>query len=208
MQGGVGPSVGVARSGGARYAVLRAVLTCPIRYRLGDGYGVRGRGHACRAAIQAHIAREFPNYKPGYGLKQSTEDELLYSNDRSKDQPNGLLVLIGLALTILTLGAFLVVWLFWVVVMREPHRLSVSVTAEPPDKTRLKVSASRKSDGEALEAWIRNELVERRGGLAFEPRQAPAEIPEQIRRLAELRDQGVIIPEEFDAKKADLLGRM
>ncbi len=33
-------------------------------------------------------------------------------------------------------------------------------------------------------------------------------IPDQIARLAQLRDQGVLTEEEFQAKKADLLGRM
>ncbi len=33
-------------------------------------------------------------------------------------------------------------------------------------------------------------------------------IPEQIQQLAALRDQGHITPEEFEAKKADLLSRM
>jgi hypothetical protein len=33
-------------------------------------------------------------------------------------------------------------------------------------------------------------------------------IPEQIRELAELRDQGILTSEEFDAKKADLLARL
>ncbi len=39
---------------------------------------------------------------------------------------------------------------------------------------------------------------------------APAapNIPEQIQQLAALRDQGHITPEEFEAKKAELLGRM
>lgn len=36
----------------------------------------------------------------------------------------------------------------------------------------------------------------------------PASIPEQIEQLARLRDQGHLTPEEFEAKKADLLGRM
>ena len=31
---------------------------------------------------------------------------------------------------------------------------------------------------------------------------------EQLRRLAALRDEGVITPEEFEAKKAELLDRM
>jgi uncharacterized membrane protein YdbT with pleckstrin-like domain len=37
---------------------------------------------------------------------------------------------------------------------------------------------------------------------------AGANIPEQITALATLRDQGHITPEEFEAKKAELLGRM
>ena len=31
---------------------------------------------------------------------------------------------------------------------------------------------------------------------------------DQIRRLGELRDEGLITPEEFDAKKTEILGRM
>ena len=34
------------------------------------------------------------------------------------------------------------------------------------------------------------------------------DIPEQIKKLDELRDQGVLTDEEFDAKKAELLGRL
>ena len=38
---------------------------------------------------------------------------------------------------------------------------------------------------------------------------APApNIPEQLKQLAELRESGVISPEEFEAKKAQLLERM
>jgi predicted Zn-dependent peptidase len=38
---------------------------------------------------------------------------------------------------------------------------------------------------------------------------APAHsIPEQLDQLADLRDRGVITQAEFDAKKAELLGRM
>jgi hypothetical protein len=35
-----------------------------------------------------------------------------------------------------------------------------------------------------------------------------ANIPEQIKKLADLRDMGVLTPEEFDAKKKELLSRM
>ncbi len=172
-------------------------------------YVVEGTPAACRAAVQAHIAKKLPNYNPGSGLRQPTDDQLLYSYDRSKDRPNGVLLLIGLALTILTLGAYLVAWLFWIIVIREPYRLSITLTAEPPGKTRLKVSASRKTDGEALEAWIQEELVEKQGALAYEAPVKPSlDTADQIRRLAELREQGILSSQEFETKKANLLDRM
>jgi uncharacterized membrane protein YdbT with pleckstrin-like domain len=37
---------------------------------------------------------------------------------------------------------------------------------------------------------------------------ASASVPEQLNQLAELRDKGVITPEEFEAKKSQLLDRM
>lgn len=40
------------------------------------------------------------------------------------------------------------------------------------------------------------------------PAPDPAAVPEQIEQLARLRDAGHITPEEFEAKKAELLGRM
>lgn len=43
------------------------------------------------------------------------------------------------------------------------------------------------------------------------PDQTPAggpDIPDQIRKLGELRDAGVLTAEEFEAKKAELLARM
>jgi uncharacterized membrane protein YdbT with pleckstrin-like domain len=45
------------------------------------------------------------------------------------------------------------------------------------------------------------------GGHAAAPAAAPS-IPDQINQLAQLRDQGHITPAEFEAKKAELLGRM
>jgi hypothetical protein len=37
---------------------------------------------------------------------------------------------------------------------------------------------------------------------------SPLSIPDQIRKLAELRDQGILTAEEFELKKKDLLARM
>ena len=40
------------------------------------------------------------------------------------------------------------------------------------------------------------------------PPQEQADLLEQLRKLGELRDQGVVTQEEFEAKKTDLLGRL
>jgi uncharacterized membrane protein YdbT with pleckstrin-like domain len=45
-------------------------------------------------------------------------------------------------------------------------------------------------------------------GPAPEDGPDPAQIPDLIQKLAALRDAGAITPAEFDAKKAELLGRM
>jgi hypothetical protein len=37
---------------------------------------------------------------------------------------------------------------------------------------------------------------------------ARPDVYEQIRRLAELRDEGLIMPEEYEVKKRDLLDRL
>lgn len=52
-----------------------------------------------------------------------------------------------------------------------------------------------------------NELAGRLPAGATEEA-AAEEIPDQLRRLAELRDSGVLTDEEFEAKKAQLLERM
>ena len=43
---------------------------------------------------------------------------------------------------------------------------------------------------------------------ATPPNSGQDDIPEKLRQLAELRNQGILTPEEFEAKKADLLSRM
>jgi len=61
-------------------------------------------------------------------------------------------------------------------------------------------------------AVIRQLISEYRGQTATgnppEPASHPADPVEQIRRLAELRDAGVVTPAEFEARKAELLSRM
>ncbi len=45
--------------------------------------------------------------------------------------------------------------------------------------------------------------------VAAEPRDlSPDELTRTLANLADLRDRGAISPEEYEAKKADLLGRL
>jgi len=51
-------------------------------------------------------------------------------------------------------------------------------------------------------------VIADQGGAAAAPAAPGQTVPEQIEALARLRDQGHITPEEFEAKKSELLGRM
>jgi hypothetical protein len=68
-----------------------------------------------------------------------------------------------------------------------------------------------KEDGKEIVDKIRHLLSAPREQTPLRPAASPppaADPIEQLKRLGELRDAGVLTPEEFDAKKADLLGRM
>jgi hypothetical protein len=55
-------------------------------------------------------------------------------------------------------------------------------------------------------AFIRERMLSGPARRATEP--ASLDIPDQIKKLAELRDAGAITEEEFERKKAELLDRM
>ena len=44
--------------------------------------------------------------------------------------------------------------------------------------------------------------------VKVEPNQSSDDIPDQIKKLADLRDQGILTEEEFNSKKTDLLSKM
>jgi hypothetical protein len=98
------------------------------------------------------------------------------------------------------------------VLFKDSKSVNVSVEEESLGHTRLYVLAERRNHASTLEKWIREELPQR--AAAVEPKAssetAPAspDIPEQIKKLAELRDAGAITEEEFERKKAELLDRM
>jgi uncharacterized membrane protein YdbT with pleckstrin-like domain len=68
----------------------------------------------------------------------------------------------------------------------------------------------RHPDGVQHEIYRQMETRNMPVGYAAPPQtaRAPSGVPEQIEQLARLRDQGHITPDEYEAKKAELLGRM
>jgi hypothetical protein len=69
-----------------------------------------------------------------------------------------------------------------------------------------------KDDGKAITDLVRQRLSAGKPASPTEPVAQPApggpDIPDQIRKLGELRDAGVLTDEEFESKKAELLSRM
>lgn len=65
-------------------------------------------------------------------------------------------------------------------------------------------------DGKEMVDFIRSRLSGLKPAPSAAPVAAPAEpdVFDRLRRLGELRDTGVVAPEEFEAKKADLLSRL
>ena len=160
----------------------------------------------------------------------------LLSKPTLLDTPGGIVV--SLILYVITFGAFMVAHLIWFLLFGPRVVAQVMVAADPIGEgaTRLKVTARGKWGTSKLEyaepvvAWIQRELVENNAAAAVEalPQPTPAtdilaqvrdklapqrpaplsDIPDQIRKLAQLRDAGAISNEEFEAKKRDLLDRM
>jgi hypothetical protein len=96
---------------------------------------------------------------------------------------------------------------------RNPDKSNVSVSAiaESGGQTRLYGIAKDRRYARTLEKWMREELP--RQAAAAEPTvrteaSGSTDIPDQIKKLAELRDAGAITDEEFERKKAELLERM
>lgn len=59
-------------------------------------------------------------------------------------------------------------------------------------------------EGVAILRTLISNAQQAKSGVSF----ASSSIPDQIRKLAELRDQGILTADEFEAKKKDLLSRM
>ena len=57
-------------------------------------------------------------------------------------------------------------------------------------------------------ATVTMDPVPRAASVAAAPTMSPADVTATLASLADLRDRGAITPEEYEAKKADLLERL
>lgn len=112
----------------------------------------------------------------------------------------------------------------------EPFRDGIAIRRERKEKTQYfsgvdpdKISVKVKIDdreyeepftGELLQCLIEGAMKQEARspspkGMESKPRPpATKSIPGQIKKLAELRDGGILTPEEFETKKAELLERL
>lgn len=72
---------------------------------------------------------------------------------------------------------------------------------------KAEISIVEKGAGRAITDKVRARISQRDATSIPAPPAQP-DVVDQIRRLGELRDAGVVTDEEFDAKKAELLGRL
>jgi len=129
-----------------------------------------------------------------------------------------------MVLSVLTLRIYMVYWgLLKPVSETAPARGTAHVlVAQEGTRTRLEVKANKPKYQRRLEEWVEvkfptaqrvapeeeTPVVPEEPPLRVQAVSQPGDIPDQIRKLAELRDTGVISVEEFETKKRDLLDRM
>jgi hypothetical protein len=76
------------------------------------------------------------------------------------------------------------------------------------DENALQFQKSRVAAFREVKSTVERLMREARQAHSAPPAPAPMDVPDQLRKLAELRDAGILTAAEFDAKKADLLRRM
>ena len=80
------------------------------------------------------------------------------------------------------------------------HRISFSAS----EKIRMK--DIQNGDVQKFVEYVRSKIEDTTEGHA--PSESTLDIPDQIRKLAELKDQGILTEEEFESKKKELLAKM
>jgi hypothetical protein len=76
--------------------------------------------------------------------------------------------------------------------------------------SKAEIKNVNKDGGKEMADLVRQRLSALKPSAPVDGSGGPAstDIPDQIRKLGELRDAGILTPDEFEAKKAELLSRM
>ena len=77
-----------------------------------------------------------------------------------------------------------------------------------PDMVQQEIHRQVEANSHRQAGWHAEAIATANPGLGVAPAPAAPDVTEQIAKLARLRDQGAITPEEYEAKKAELLDRM
>lgn len=181
---------------------------------------VDGTPETCLTQAASYFKRDWP-----YGGKffMGSNKILLRAEKRTLFHSwSGIAIFV--ALSLVTAFAFTVVYFIYLMarelldstdLIQIDQTAEIFATPEGATRSRLTVAASRRDWQQTLESWVQKELVENKAAAAKPLPQQPAQtqpaasdIPEQIKKLAELRKAGAITEEEFEQKKAELLDRM
>jgi hypothetical protein len=192
---------------------------------------VDGTVESCMDRVDSYFRHEWPHGGSfgEYSDPSGKASVVLTAEKRFLFNSWGGLALIA-GLSLITLGAFLVVYFVYLIIyivlddiaelIQSTYTAQVIVRPSGAGQAKIQTSASRPDWQQTLDSWVEKDLVENKAA-AVDPAEisasegptptggaASTDIPEQIRKLGELRDAGVLTEEEFEAKKKDLLDRM
>ena len=172
---------------------------------------VQGTPEVCLGLVRQYFESEewpYSNMGDRSFVNKSNFDDHILTAGVSKDVSflNCFMVLV---LSIVTFGLFFIAWMIWTELTFYPE-VEVKVTADPigPDTTRLTVISANPDHAEPVKEWIERELVKRKVARSPGTKRSSQDIPDQIKKLAELRDSGAITDDEFQRQKRRLLKRM
>jgi hypothetical protein len=191
---------------------------------------VDGTVESCMDRVDSYFRHEWPHGGSfgEYSDPSGKASVVLTAGKRFLSNSWGGVALIA-GLSLITLGAFLILYIVYVFIyiclemaelIQATYTAQVIVRPSGAGQAKVQTSTSRLDWQQTLDSWVEKELVENKAaavdppetsaseGLAPTEGSATTDIPEQIRKLGELRDAGVLTEEEFEAKKKDLLDRM
>lgn len=191
---------------------------------------VNGTVESCMDRVDSYFRHQWPHGGSfgEYSDSSGKASVVLTAEKRFLFNSWGGVALIA-GLSLITLGAFLALYIVYVFIyicldiaelIQSTYTAQVMVRPSGTGQSKVQTSASRLDWQQTLDSWVEKDLVENKAA-AVDPAEisasegptptgvaASTDIPEQIRKLGELRDAGVLTEEEFEAKKKDLLDRM